>query len=94
MLIMGTQVSNKLTHDQFSSFKLTAGHVQLTVPQVKIHDPATSDLLILAHGLGLHRIIRTLMQIYDSKQSLILLLNPSLDEETDIGIMGCRQPGL
>ncbi|KAG1775146.1 hypothetical protein EV702DRAFT_973779 [Suillus placidus] len=64
----------------------------------EIHDPATSDLLILARGLGLRRIICTLMQIYDSKQSLILLLNASSEEETaigdELGIMGCRRPGL
>ncbi|KAG2342616.1 hypothetical protein BDR05DRAFT_1060084 [Suillus weaverae] len=64
----------------------------------EIHDPATSDLLILARGLGLRRIICTLMQIYDSKQSLILLLNASPEEETaigdELGIMGCRRPGL
>jgi DNA excision repair protein ERCC-4 len=64
----------------------------------EIHDPATSDLLVLARGLGLRRIICTLMQIYDSKQSLILLLNASPEEETaigdELGIMGCRRPGL
>ncbi|KAG1731335.1 uncharacterized protein EDB91DRAFT_1154579 [Suillus paluster] len=64
----------------------------------EIHDPATSDLLILARGLGLRRIICTLMQIYDSKQSLILLLNASPEEEAaigdELGIMGCRRPGL
>ncbi|OAX33888.1 hypothetical protein K503DRAFT_725243 [Rhizopogon vinicolor AM-OR11-026] len=64
----------------------------------EIHDPATSDLLILARGLGLRRIICTLMQIYDSRQSLILLLNASPEEETaigdELGIMGCRWPGL
>ncbi|KAG1908919.1 uncharacterized protein F5891DRAFT_1098557 [Suillus fuscotomentosus] len=64
----------------------------------EIHDPATSDLLILARGLGLRRTICTLMQIYDSKQSLILLLNASPEEETaigdELGIMGCRRPGL
>ncbi|KAG0694267.1 hypothetical protein DFH29DRAFT_330248 [Suillus ampliporus] len=64
----------------------------------EIHDPATSDLLILARGLGLRRIICTLMQIYDSKQSLILLLNASPEEETaigdELGVMGCRRPGL
>ncbi|KAG2060732.1 hypothetical protein BDR06DRAFT_979463 [Suillus hirtellus] len=64
----------------------------------EIHDPATSDLLILARGLGLRRTICTLMQIYDSKQSLILLLNVSPEEEIaigdELGIMGCRRPGL
>ncbi|KAK7448452.1 DNA repair protein RAD16 [Stygiomarasmius scandens] len=64
----------------------------------EIHDPATSDLLILARGLGLRRIICTLLKIYDSPQNLILLVNATQEEETEIGeelgIMGCRKPGL
>ncbi|KAG1832860.1 hypothetical protein DFJ58DRAFT_822843 [Suillus subalutaceus] len=64
----------------------------------EIHDPATSDLLILSRGLGLRRIICTLMQIYDSKQTLIFLLSTSPEGETtigdELGIMGCRRPGL
>jgi DNA excision repair protein ERCC-4 len=64
----------------------------------RIHDPATNDLLILARGLGLRRIICTLMKIYDSPQSLVLLVNASPEEEAaigeELGIMGCRKPGL
>ena len=64
----------------------------------KIHDPATSDLLILARGLGLRRIICTLMKIYDSPQNLVLLVNATPEEESaigeELGIMGCRKPGL
>ncbi|KAF9527873.1 hypothetical protein CPB83DRAFT_855339 [Crepidotus variabilis] len=64
----------------------------------KIHDPATSDLLILARGLGLRRVICTLMRIYDSPQNLVLLFNATPEEETaigeELGIMGCRKPGL
>lgn len=64
----------------------------------QIHDPATSELLILARGLGLRRIICTLLKIYDSPQSLVLLVNATQEEETEIGeelgIMGCRKPGL
>ncbi|KIM47303.1 hypothetical protein M413DRAFT_440752 [Hebeloma cylindrosporum] len=64
----------------------------------KIHDPATSDLLILARGLGLRRIICTLMKIYDSPQNLVLLVNATPEEESAIGeelsIIGCRKPGL
>ena len=64
----------------------------------QIHDPATSDLLILARGLGLRRIICTLMKIYDSPENLVLLVNATQEEESDIGeelgIMGCRKPGL
>lgn len=63
-----------------------------------IHDPSTSDLLVLARGLGLRRIICTLMKIYDSPQSLVLLVNATQEEEyaigEELGIMGCRKPGL
>jgi hypothetical protein len=64
----------------------------------RIHDPSTSDLLILARGLGLRRIICTLMKIYDSPQNLVLLVNASQEEESaigeELGLMGCRKPGL
>ncbi|KIK60408.1 hypothetical protein GYMLUDRAFT_167820 [Collybiopsis luxurians FD-317 M1] len=64
----------------------------------EIYDPATSDLLVLARGLGLRRIICTLLKIYDSPQNLVLLVNATQEEETEIGeelgIMGCRKPGL
>ncbi|KAF8168566.1 hypothetical protein B0H34DRAFT_646899 [Crassisporium funariophilum] len=64
----------------------------------KIHDPATSDLIILARGLGLRRIICTLMRIYDSPKNLVLLVNATPEEESaigeELGIMGCRKPGL
>jgi len=64
----------------------------------RIHDPATSDLLVLARGLGLRRIVCTLMKIYDSPQSLVLLVNASQEEESaigeELGLMGCRKPGL
>ncbi|KAA1477388.1 hypothetical protein DENSPDRAFT_933679 [Dentipellis sp. KUC8613] len=64
----------------------------------EMHDPATSELLVLARGLGLRKVLCTLMQIYDSPQSLILLVNANSEEEAAIGeelsIMGCRKPGL
>ena len=63
-----------------------------------IHSPETSDLLLLARGLGLRRVVCTLMQIYESPQNLVLLVNATPSEETGIGdelnIMGCRKPGL
>ncbi|THU85938.1 hypothetical protein K435DRAFT_731891 [Dendrothele bispora CBS 962.96] len=69
-----------------------------TVILNEIHDPATSDLIVLARGLGLRRILCTLLKIYDSPQNLILLVNATQEEETEIGeelgIMGCRKPGL
>ena len=64
----------------------------------EIHDPATSDLLVIARGLGLRRIICTLLKIYDSPQNLVLLVNATQEEETEIGeelgLLGCRKPGL
>ncbi|KAJ6562354.1 hypothetical protein B0H19DRAFT_1144218 [Mycena capillaripes] len=64
----------------------------------RIHDPTTNDLLILARGLGLRRIICTLMKVYETAGSLILLVNATAEEESEIGeelgIMGCRKPGL
>ncbi|KAJ6579203.1 hypothetical protein DFH09DRAFT_1447495 [Mycena vulgaris] len=64
----------------------------------RIHDPLTSDLLVLARGLGLRRIVCTLMKIYDTEGNLVLLVNATAEEESEIGeelgIMGCRKPGL
>ncbi|KAF9489165.1 hypothetical protein BDN71DRAFT_1491012 [Pleurotus eryngii] len=64
----------------------------------RIHDPATNDLLVLARGLGLRRILCTLMKIYDSPKNLVLMVNASQEEESEIGeelgLMGCRNPGL
>ncbi|KAI0794969.1 hypothetical protein C8Q75DRAFT_748299 [Abortiporus biennis] len=64
----------------------------------KIHDPSTNELLLLARGLGMRRIICKLLQIYDSPQSLILLVGASPEEESaigeELGIMGCKKPGL
>ena len=49
--------------------------------------------------LELHRIICTLIQISDSPQNLVLLVNAAtLEEESgtgkELGIMGCCRPGL
>lgn len=64
----------------------------------EIHDPKANDLLLLARGLGLRRIVCTLMQIYGSPQNLVILVNASPEEEAtigeELGIMGCRRPGL
>ncbi|KAJ7722820.1 hypothetical protein B0H16DRAFT_346228 [Mycena metata] len=64
----------------------------------RIHDPSTNDLLILARGLGLRRIVCTLMKVYSTPGSIILLVNATPEEESEIGeelgIMGCRKPGL
>lgn len=61
-------------------------------------DPANSELTLLARGLGLRRIITTLLSIYHSPQNLVLLVNATPEEEAgigeDLGVMGCRKPGL
>ncbi len=63
-----------------------------------LHDPLTSELLVLARGLGLRKIISTLLKIYDSPQNLVLLVNTLPEEDASIGeelgILGCRKPGL
>ncbi len=63
-----------------------------------IHDPGTNDLLLIARGLGLRRVICTLLKIYDSPKNLVLILNANSEEESEIGeelgIMGCRKLGL
>jgi DNA excision repair protein ERCC-4 len=47
--------------------------------------------------LGLCKILYTL-KIFDSPQNLLLLVNLTLEEESaigeELGIMGCRRPGL
>ncbi|KAI0691074.1 hypothetical protein BC835DRAFT_1433046 [Cytidiella melzeri] len=64
----------------------------------KIHDPSTSEFVLLARGLGLRRIVCKLLQIYDSPQNLIILVNASSEEEAaigeELGVLGCRNPGL
>ena len=64
----------------------------------EIHDPSNSQLVLLARGLGLRKVVCTLMQIYDQSTNLVLLVNASSDEEAaigeELGIMGCRKPGL
>jgi len=64
----------------------------------EIHDPSTSQLVLLARGLGSRKIVCILMQIYDQSTNLVLLVNASSDEEAaigeELGIMGCRKPGL
>lgn len=64
----------------------------------KMHDPSTSELLLIARGLGLRRIVCKLLQIYYSSQNLVILVNASSEEESaigeELGLMGCRNPGL
>lgn len=62
------------------------------------HDPSTSDLLILARGLGLRKIVCSLLKIYSGPQNLVLLVGANPDEDASIAshlsTMGVRNPGL
>ena len=64
----------------------------------KIHDPSTSELLLIARGLGLRRLVCKLLQVYDSPQNLVILVNASSEEAAaigeELGVLGCRKPGL
>ncbi|GAC95200.1 single-stranded DNA endonuclease [Pseudozyma hubeiensis SY62] len=55
-------------------------------------------LVIVARGLGLRRIVSTILRIYDSPNSLVLLVNATSEEESGIGeeltTLGVRKPGL
>ncbi|KAG8807434.1 hypothetical protein FRC17_004460, partial [Serendipita sp. 399] len=63
-----------------------------------VHSTQSSDLIVMARGLGLRRIVCELLQHYDAPTSLVLLLNATPSEEAgigdELGIMGCRKPGL
>ncbi|KAF8526823.1 hypothetical protein JB92DRAFT_2870207 [Gautieria morchelliformis] len=64
----------------------------------QLSDPTESSLTLLARGLGLRRLICTLLKVFDSPKSLILIINATAEEEAgigeELGVMGCRQPGL
>lgn len=64
----------------------------------EIYDPQSSELLLLARGLGLRKLICNLLQVYESPQNLVLLVNATPEEEAgigeELGIMGCLRPGL
>lgn len=64
----------------------------------EIVSPDTSDLIILARGLGLRKILCKLLQIYDGNTNLIILVNALPEEEfpigEELGMMGVRRPGL
>jgi DNA excision repair protein ERCC-4 len=50
----------------------------------EIAPPEHDDLLILAKGLGLRKILCTMMKIYDSEHNLILLVRRS-DPRSQLG---------
>lgn len=64
----------------------------------EIASPAEDDLLVLAKGLGLRRIITNLLKLYDGERNLVLLINATEGDEQGLGeelsTMGVRKPGL
>lgn len=65
----------------------------------EIRDPASSDLLLLGRGLGMRRIVCTLLKQYASPDKLVILVGAnSAEEDVSIGsqlsTMGIRNPGL
>ncbi|KAL7412836.1 hypothetical protein BDY24DRAFT_352173 [Mrakia frigida] len=64
----------------------------------EIAPPENDDLFIIAKGLGLRKIVATLLKIYDGPTKLVLLINATPDEEAGLGellsTMGVRRPGL
>ncbi|KDN53411.1 hypothetical protein K437DRAFT_265777 [Tilletiaria anomala UBC 951] len=57
-----------------------------------------NSLVILAKGLGMRRIISTILKIYDAPTNLIVVINATSEEEEGIGeeltTLGVRRPGL
>ncbi len=64
----------------------------------EIHDPTSSDLVLIARGLGLRKVVCSLLQIYHGSDALVLLVNSTTEEEkgigSELGTMGVRNPGL
>ncbi|KAL7419755.1 DNA repair protein RAD16 [Cryptotrichosporon argae] len=59
--------------------------------------PQKDDLLIIAKGLGMRRIVCALLKTYDRKEDLVIVVNASPSDEAgigdELGIMGVRDPG-
>lgn len=76
-------------------------HCQIVNSLVPAHDDSPDEgdaLVIIARGLGLRRIVSTVLRIYDSPNSLVVLVNATSEEESGIGeeltTLGVRKPGL
>ncbi|AAW45049.2 conserved hypothetical protein [Cryptococcus deneoformans JEC21] len=59
--------------------------------------PQQDDLLLIAKGLGLRRIVCALLKTYDRKEDLVLVVGATPADEAgigdELGIMGVRDPG-
>lgn len=55
-------------------------------------------LVIVARGLGIRRVISTILRLYDGPNNLVILVNATTEEEVGIGeeltTLGVRKPGL
>nr|WJN24991.1 single-stranded DNA endonuclease [Pseudozyma thailandica] len=76
-------------------------HCQIVNSLVPDKDDSPDEgdaLVIIARGLGLRRIVSTVLRIYDSPNSLVILVNATSEEESGIGeeltTLGVRKPGL
>ncbi|SPO26665.1 related to RAD1 - component of the nucleotide excision repairosome [Ustilago trichophora] len=72
--------------------------VNSLVPEPDDSPDQGDALVIIARGLGLRRIVSTVLRIYDSPNSLVILVNATSEEESGIGeeltTLGVRKPGL
>jgi len=64
-----------------------------------MEDPTSSDLLILARGLGLRKIVCALLKLFFPLGKLVILVGASNSEEdqsigSQLSTMGVRNPGL
>lgn len=65
----------------------------------EVYNPESSDLVILARGLGLRRIVCSLLKQYATQDKLVILVGANNAEEdvaigSQLSTMGVRNPGL
>ncbi|PWZ00136.1 DNA repair protein [Testicularia cyperi] len=72
--------------------------VNSLVPGVDDSPDDGDALVIMARGLGLRRVVSTILRIYDGPNNLVILVNATPEEENGIGeeltTLGVRKPGL
>nr|WJN24994.1 single-stranded DNA endonuclease [Tranzscheliella williamsii] len=72
--------------------------VQSLIPGSEDSPDEGDALVIIARGLGLRRIVSTILRIYDGPKNLVILVNATSEEESGIGeeltTLGVRKPGL
>lgn len=65
----------------------------------EMRDPESSDLLLLGRGLGMRRIVCSILKQYASPNKLVILVGANNAEEdmsigSQLSTMGIRNPGL